>query len=98
MLRGTQRLRLQGIRLFRALSSDVVTSGPSLKTSVLLRRLPLTLTEDQLKVKLQDVNVRKIELEPGCSIHVTNEAAAVSVSSFVTSEFNCQVKISFFCS
>jgi hypothetical protein len=105
MLRCSQRLRLQNISSkIRCLSSlgslssfassdDIVTNGPSLKTSVLLHRIPPSLTQDLLKEKLKDIKIRKVELEPGCSIHVFNEAEAASVSSFISSSFNCETKV-----
>lgn len=70
-----------------------MTNGPSVKTSVLLHRIPPTLTQALLKEKLEDVKIRKVELEPGCSIHVLNEAEASSVSNFVTSSFNYETKV-----
>lgn len=56
----------------RALSS----TGPSEKTTILLKHLSPTITESVLKDALKDVKIRKVEMQPGFSMHVLNEAHA----------------------
>lgn len=70
----------------RALS----TVEPSTTTTVIIKSLSASATETSLKAALADVvtNTRKVEMEPGCSIHVINEAQASYVSSIMASKFS----------
>ena len=60
---------------------------PSATTTVILKNLSPLTTETSLKAALVDIKCRKVEMEPGCSIHVRNEAEANYVSSLVASKF-----------
>ena len=42
-----------------------VAQLPSETTTVLLRRLPLSATQESLKAAVESVNSRKVEIEPG---------------------------------
>ena len=57
-------------------NSPAPAAGPSEKTTILLQRLPLGATEGNLRDAVVDVKCRKVQLEPGCAVHVLNEAEA----------------------
>ena len=52
------------------------TQGPSNTTTVHLTKLDGTVTLSSLSAALKDVDFRKVELEPGCSVHVSDEVEA----------------------
>lgn len=58
---------------------------PSETTTVLLRRLPLTATQESLQSAVESVKCRKVEIEPGCLIHATNYAEASFIQSKLAS-------------
>lgn len=64
-----------------------IATEPSTTTTVILKNLSPSLTETSLKAAIAEINCRKIEMEPGCSIHVKNEAEANYVQSLVSSKF-----------
>lgn len=74
----------------RSCSFSTVQS-PSSKTTVILRKLPLSVTATSLKEALAEVNARKIELEPGFNAHFSNEAAAEMAAGIIEDKFGCQV-------
>lgn len=76
----------------RTLSS--VAGEPSTTTTVVLKNISPTTTETSLKAGLSEINFRKVEIEPGCSIHVRNEAEAMHISSSIASKFNYEGAIS----
>ena len=61
---------------------------PSTKTTVILRNLNPSTTEASLKAAISEVSCRKVEMEPGCAIHVRNEAEATYISTLVKSKFD----------
>jgi len=66
----------QGKKAIERVLNAPVPTGPSTTTTILLRELGVAVTEPALKEALKDVKHRKIELEPGCTIHVASAAAA----------------------
>ena len=46
------------------------------KTNIKLNYLPISATLTSLKSVLKDINLRRIEVEPGCVLHFCNEAEA----------------------
>ena len=67
----TRYIRLN--RLLKCYSSQV---SPSPKTTIKLNSLPISSTLASLKDSLNEINLRKIEMEPGCVLHFCNEAHA----------------------
>ena len=65
--------------------------NPSLTTSVLLSKLPSSVVETELKETLKPTNCRKVELEPGCSLHFINEYEASVAAKFVESKYSLEV-------
>lgn len=76
----------------RRLSSHM---NPSTTTSVLLSSLPSTIVETKLKEEVSKVNCRKVQLEPGCSFHFTNECEARVAAELVKSKYNLEVSAEF---
>lgn len=70
---------------------------PSTKTTLLLEQLPATVSEDTLKKDVSELltplGLRKVSLEPGCSIHFLEEMKAKSFESVVQSALNVKVII-----
>ena len=66
------------------------TVEPSTTTTLIVKSLSATATETSLKAALAGVvtNTRKVEMEPGCSIHVVNEAQASYITSTLASRFS----------
>lgn len=70
-----------------------IPGEPSTTTTVILKNLSPLLTETSLKAAIAEINCRKVEMEPGCAIHVKNEAEANYVSSLVASKFGYEGSI-----
>jgi len=68
--------------------------NPSTTTSVLLSSLPNTLVESKLKEEVAKVNCRKVQLEPGCAFHFTNECEAKVAAELVKSKYNVEAIVS----
>lgn len=66
-------------------------ANPSTSTSVLLTRLPSSVVDSGLKDALKDLITRKVELEPGCSLHFVNECEARVAAKAVEAKFSTQV-------
>ena len=76
-LRGLAKLREGAIQTVRHASLSSKQALPSNTTTLKLLALPTTLTETGLKDALKGVvDARKIEMEPGCALHVLTEAEA----------------------
>lgn len=69
-------------------------SNPSTSTSVLLTRLPNTVVDSGLKDALKDLITRKVELEPGCSLHFVNECEAHVAAKAVEEKFSTKSIVS----
>lgn len=69
--------------LRRSLAAGV-RHNPSTTTSVVLTRLPASLTESKLKQELAAVDCRKVELQPGCSLFFNDEAEARIAADYIT--------------
>lgn len=69
-------------------------SNPSTSTSVLLTRLPNSVVDTGLKDALKDLITRKVELEPGCSLHFVNECEAQVAAKAVEAKFSTKVQSS----
>ena len=84
MLRSIHRSGRRFVPLFTAslrrdASALSPAAPPSTTTTVLLRNLAPTVTETTLKASIgaiKELQIRKIEVEPGCAFHFTNEAEA----------------------
>lgn len=89
VLSRTSSVALAGSR--RANGTHLNFTNPSTTTSVLLTRLPTTVVENELKTALADVKCRKIELEPGCSLHFASECEAKIAAKSIETKFGTQV-------
>jgi hypothetical protein len=69
-------------------------TGPSPTTTVLLQNVPSSATETSLRAALQGISFRKIEMEPGCALHLGNEAEAIYASSILHKKYNSVTNIS----
>lgn len=68
------------------------SSLPTNKTTVILRKIPSHVTQSSLQSALREIETcRKVELEPGCVIHFSNEASAERTSTLLKSKLNCEV-------
>jgi hypothetical protein len=85
MLRSIVKNRHVLLASKRSLSH--IPSEPSTTTTVILKNLSPLLTESSLKAAIAEIKCRKVEMEPGCSIHLKNEAQANYVSSLVKTKF-----------
>ena len=71
------------------------TKEPSGTTTAIIKNLSASSNETNLKLAILDtIKLRKLEVEPGCSIHLLNEAEATFVSSMVTTKFDYEGTIS----
>jgi hypothetical protein len=70
------------------------SGGPSTTTTVILRNLSPSTTETSLKGAIGEIAHRKVEMEPGCAIHLQNEGEATYLSSLITSKFGYEGSIS----
>jgi len=68
-------------------------AAPSTTTTIQLHRLPLSVTESSLQKDLLEVKSRKVQLEPGCAIHVLNEAEADFAAEQISAKLNCDCSI-----
>jgi hypothetical protein len=60
--------------------------NPSTTTSVVLTNLPASLTESKLAKDVTPANLRKVLLQPGCSMFFNNEAEARVAAEYVKGE------------
>lgn len=67
---------------------------PSPTTTVLLRDIPSSATETSLRASLQGINFRKVEMEPGCAIHLATEAEANYASSILQKKYGSITNVS----
>jgi hypothetical protein len=71
-----------------------VSTEPLNKCVVLLKGLPLSANSDSLSAALASVqHVRKIEVEPGCAVHVVEEAEAEYAATQIRDTLNYSVCI-----
>lgn len=68
--------------------------APSTTTTILLRELGPDVTESTLKDTLKDCKYRKLELEPGCVIHVVSPAEAHFAADKIKGKFGFETKVS----
>ena len=66
--------------------------SPSQTTSVLLTNLPASVHETNLKLALKDIKCRKIEIEPGCSLHFLRESEAETCGQILTNKLQLKVE------
>lgn len=65
--------------------------NPSATTSVILTKLSNATVESDLKEALASVDCRRIELEPGCSLHFISECEANVAAKFLKSNLKAEV-------
>jgi small subunit ribosomal protein S5 len=75
----------------------VTTTSPSETTTVLLKNISPGTNESSLKAAIdaiETIKYRKVEMEPGCSIHFSNEADATYANSLISSKYGYDGRIS----
>lgn len=89
--RGSHAARSIAKRAFR-LAPDVPSRAPSATTTIELSNLPYDVTQSSLSDtlgSLKDLGMRSVNVEPGCIVHVPNEASASYVmKKLMTAPFN----------
>lgn len=65
-----------------------------LTNTVLLRNLPHTLTQESLTQLAKDIDHRKLEIQPGCTLHFLSESDAAKASKFLTEKQKLEVSLS----
>eukprot|EP01038_Epipyxis_sp_PR26KG_P008526 gene8526-11526_t len=83
-------------QLFRLLSSSSKTYTnlpPSNTTSVLLHRLPTCTTIEKLTNATLEVRAQRVELEPGCTLHVLSEVEALLAGTVIKEKFDLQFSV-----
>ncbi len=70
-LHNQLRLNVRGLS-----SSGSSSSSGVAKTMVMLRDLPYSTTGSKLSSVLSDIELKKVELEPGCMVHFGDDASA----------------------
>lgn len=78
---------------YSAIQQNEFTPNP--KTTILVHNIPVGLTQDKFRELLKGVNVRKPDLQPGCSFHVRNEAEAEVLATYVATK--CDMTVSLNC-
>jgi hypothetical protein len=61
------------------------------KTTVILDKLHDSATKNKLTELLKDLNHRRVLIEPGCSLHVINEAEAEVCGKILESSLDLKV-------
>ena len=72
---------------------SVTLSKPSTKTFLRLSQLPLSATQKSIESALKKLDYRRLDIEPGCVIHVSNEAEADMLLNKLSSLPNIEVAI-----
>ncbi len=70
---------------------NMVNASPNEKTHILLERLAPTATLESLTNSLKDIKLKRVNIEPGFCMHLTNAAAAQQVSQIIKNKFNANV-------
>jgi small subunit ribosomal protein S5 len=72
----------------------MAASAPNNKTLVILDGLPLSTTNSSLQESLSGVeNVRKCEVQPGCALHVVDEAGAIFAAKQIGDKLNYSASV-----
>lgn len=75
----------------RLRSLSVTSQSPSTTTTVMIPNIGMKATSESFQKCLTDINFRKAEVQPGCSLHLLSEAEAVVVAEKLSKEFKVQV-------
>jgi len=67
---------------------------PSLTTTILLRNIGSSVTESALKDAVKDCKYRRLDLEPGCAIHVVSAADASFAADKIKERLGIETKVS----
>ncbi|RYG60226.1 hypothetical protein EON64_19470 [archaeon] len=79
--------------VYRGLSS-VSAKGyqpTKLTNTILLRNLPDTLEQESLAQLVKDIDHRKVELQPGCTLHFLNNDEATKASKVLVEKEKLEV-------
>lgn len=76
-------------------SNNGVEVTPSSKTNVIIPKLPLAVTESSLKTAISSIGIddiiRRIDLQPGCLVHLQNQIVAEKLSKIFIEKYSSQV-------
>jgi hypothetical protein len=61
------------------------------KNAVLLTNLPENITLPVLKEKLRDLDMKDVHLQPGCSLHFTDESKFLHASESLKGKYDLKV-------
>ena len=67
---------------------------PNPKSLVLVRGLPLSITNSSFAEAISGIDIRKCEVEPGCAIHIIDEAGAQVAASAIGTKLGYGVFLS----
>ena len=73
--------------------ASLTSNSPSSTTTVLLRHLPDSITEDVLVDQFKDLHIRKSELEPGFVCHTSTEIDALFIEKMCRGKHNLTTSI-----
>lgn len=59
--------------------------------TLVLRELAPSVTASDIKSLVEGMQIRKVELQPGCVLHLSNEASATAVASLLENKYGVQV-------
>ena len=93
-----RRVDLSGRRISPTIFSVLKFSdiaSPSTKTTVILNKLPSSVTQSSLINAFEGLDYRKVELQPGFALHVTNEPTAEKIISILNQKYNSEVIFEF---
>jgi hypothetical protein len=76
------------------MSSTISTPGsPSSTTTILLRNLPNSATNETVAAVCKDTNMRRVEIEPGFTCHLTSEIDANYLSTYLKNNHQSHTNI-----
>jgi hypothetical protein len=64
---------------------------PNPKSLVLIRGLPLSITNTKLSEAISGIDIRKSDVEPGCALHIVDEASAHVAANLVRNNLGLKV-------
>ena len=71
----------------------LASSSPSSKTTVFIHDIGMKATSESFQKSLGEIDFRKAEVQPGCSLHVLSEMEAVVVAENLSRDFKVEVRL-----
>lgn len=66
---------------------------PNPKSLVIIRGLPLSITNTKFSEAISGVDIRKSEVEPGCALHIIDEAGAQIAAKIIRKDLGLKVYV-----